>query len=198
MDEALRLAASMPREGVLIVMLAGALHNAVGFLRHDRPYDFFTPKDESKQIEEGVTIIPAHALADMFFNLSRRNPPLDEIRAAASCPVCHLATPPPKEDAEFLTRRVARYRERVVDDLSISPAALRLRLWQLEMQVLRQLCTEWRIGFVPAPPEATCRDGFLKREYYGEDAWHANAAYGELVLRQLERLELRPIMGAAG
>ena len=80
----------------------------------------------------------------------------------------------------------ASYRARLVAEAGVNRAATRLKLWKLEMRVLAYLCAEWTIQLLLPPAEAQTAEGFLKPEYYANDATHANAAYGELVLRQLE------------
>ena len=44
------------------------------------------------------------------------------------------------------------------------------------------------MGFVPAPAAAFNEDGFLARKYYFDDATHANAAYGALVVEQIKMI----------
>jgi hypothetical protein len=114
---------------------------------------------------------------------------VQKIRGAARCAVFHLAPPPPKQDVDhILSNPDSDFTKAGILENGVSPAPLRLKLWELQMRVLRKLCEEWDVGLVPPPGEAVDSSGFLKRDYYAKDATHANAAYGELVLRQLERL----------
>jgi len=196
MENALERASSLQLSDIIAIQLARTLHNIVGLLQHEQPYDIFVPGDETMTISEGMSVVPENALWDMFVSLAKDNKRVQQIRKAASCAVYHLATPPPKQDNKFIMDRAARYRERRVDAMGVAPAPLRLRLWKLEMRVLRYLCGEWGVEFVSAPQEALCPQGYLSPEYYADDATHANAAYGELVLKQLERIALQPMVVA--
>lgn len=183
---ALERAASLVPDDMLVISIAGALHNGVSLLRHEKPYDLFTRGDENMILAEGCVVVPENALWDMLRVMTQPNKKIAGLRAKARCPVYHLATPPPKEDSAFIMARIVRYRDRLVAEAGVNHAATRLKLWKLEMRVLAQLCAEWSMHLVLPPVEAQTPEGFLKPEYYADDATHANAAYGELVLRQLE------------
>src|SRR5262249_38654735 len=109
------------------------------------------------------------------------------LRTATTCRVCHLSTPPPKGDNAYVESRIRdRYRDRSVAEAGINAPGLRLRLWQIEMRALRAICIEQGVEFLEAPREALTTDGFLHPRYYADDVTHANEAYGELVVRQIE------------
>jgi hypothetical protein len=122
----------------------------------------------------------------MFEDLMRRNKSVKGFREAARCKVCHLATPPPKGDDDFVLAHAKNYRGVSIADTGITAAWLRLKLWQLEMLVLQSVCKDWNMLFFAAPGEGRTAEGFLKPEFYEKDATHANAAYGELMLTELE------------
>jgi hypothetical protein len=62
---------------------------------------------------------------------------------------------------------------------------LRYKLWRAQSSLLRAFCAELGIVFVPAPIGAQDAEGLLSEPYWGDDATHANAAYGELVLDEI-------------
>ena len=170
----------------MVISIAGTLHNVLGLLEHEKPFDFFTRGDETMTLAEGRVVVPQNTLWDTFKGMADPKHRIVALRDEACCRVYHLATPPPKEDGEFIRARVARYRDRLVAEAGVNPAATRLKLWKLEMRVLADLCAELNMHLLLSPAEAQTPAGFLKPEYYGKDATHANDAYGELVLRQLE------------
>jgi hypothetical protein len=184
--DALERTASLQPDDVMVISIAGALHNGLGLLQHEKPFDLFTRGDETMTLAEGCVVVPENALWDMFKVMAEPNKKIAALRDKARCRVYHLATPPPKEDGGFIMARVVRYRDRLVAEAGVNPAATRLKLWKLEMRVLAHLCAEWTMQLLLPPAEAQTTEGFLKPEYYANDATHANAAYGELVLRQLE------------
>jgi hypothetical protein len=183
--DALERAARLEPDDVMVISIAGTLHNVLGLLEHEKPFDVFTRGDESMTLAEGRVVVPANALLDMLMGamLDKR---IVTLRRKARCPVYHLAPPPPKEDGGFIIARTARYRDRLVAEAGLNPAGTRLKLWKLEMRALAHRCAEWTMHLMLPPVEAQTPEGFLKTEYYANDATHANAAYGELVLRQLE------------
>jgi hypothetical protein len=64
-------------------------------------------------------------------------------------------------------------------------------MWHLQVDVLLKLTVDFNIGLL-LPPDSTLTPlGFLDPAFYANDATHANAAYGELVLQQLEKLALK-------
>lgn len=184
--DAFERTASLEPDDMMVISIAGALHNGVGLLQHETPFDFFTRGDENMTLAKGCVVVPENALSDMLKVMAQPNKKIAALRAKARCPVYHLATPPPKEDGAFIMARMTRYRERLVAEAGVNHAATRLKFWKLEMRVLAHLCAEWTMHLVLPPVEAQTPEGFLKPEYYADDATHANAGYGELVLRQLE------------
>src|SRR4029078_4023590 len=110
------------------------------------------------------------------------------IRAAAAsapCPVVHLAAPPIKADEAWIYANSNKYRGNIVRDVGLTPAPVRAKLWRLEMDAIRTVVAKWGIGFVPVPLDSLDADGFLRRDFYGQDVTHANSDYGRLVLRDL-------------
>lgn len=65
---------------------------------------------------------------------------------------------------------------------------IRLAIWIIEMEEVSNLLGRLDIAVLPVPAEAIDADGFLLPDFSANDATHANAAYSELVLRQIERL----------
>lgn len=184
--DALERVLLLESDDMLVLSILGTFHNIFGMLQHEQPFDFFSRGDETMTPAEGRLVVPENALWDTFRENNERNGSMAVLRSKGRGSVYHLATPPPKEDSAFIMARATRYNGRLLVEAGLNLASIRLKLWKLEMRVLAQLFTEWNIHLVLPPPEAQTADGFLKPEYYGRDATHANAAYGELVLRQLE------------
>jgi hypothetical protein len=58
-------------------------------------------------------------------------------------------------------------------------------VWKTHAEALRDLYAKHDVAFLD-PPAASCgAEGFLESEYRG-DAFHANAAYGRLLLSQID------------
>jgi len=188
LSDAFEKASKLHSSDLVALSILGNEHNGFGLLQAEQPFDFvLTPRDVCES-SDGVTLVPHSAMRESYERFMERNGSIRRIRQAAPCAVYHLSTPPPKGDNNFLIERTRRYREQLIAEIGISSPKLRLKLWDLEMRVLRVMCESWGVSFVFAPDEARSVEGFLKPEYYANDATHANAAYGELVLRQLERI----------
>ncbi len=163
---------------LIAISQLGNMSNRFGLARHDKPFYIQVDGEEC----EGE-LVPRRAMRDVY------QPHIDAVREqflklkqAAAGPVCHLATPPPKGD-QALLQALFRHHKREVNRPS-----QRLALWQMEMELVKGGCSEWGIGFVDPPAGTQDDQGYLGRDFYATDITHANAAYGELVLRQLEEL----------
>lgn len=187
-----RIGTLTPQDSIVAISLAGTLHNIFGLLKHERPWDFLLDRDNDEPAA-GVMLIPHHTIRDAIRSTAINNKRISKIAGATRCRALHLSTPPPKADNDYINARAVRYRDRLVADTGINDPAVRLKLWLLEMRVLEELCAEWRIGFLPPPPGTQTVEGFLRPEYYAQDATHANAAYGEMVLQQLEEQSKQPL-----
>jgi len=182
---------------LFFMTILGTFHNIIGLLRHDVNFDVFKIGDRYDEYSVYPTIIPRRAVEDMIRENIETNTSIRRLKKETVASCFHLATPPPKGDNQYISDHARNYRGQSVKEIGINPPDLRLKLYNIEMSVLAEVCREWGIGFVPAPSEALTADGFLKPEFYANDATHANPAYGALVLRQLADLPAG-IVGAEG
>lgn len=189
LDDAVVRVSQLGPDDVVAITLAGTLHNIIGLVQHEVPFDLMSKASCDVAHNSGRVIIPRRVIEAFFEARIRRGDAISKLRAAAAGRVVHLATPPPKGDDGFIAAMTARYRDKVVAEAGITPANIRLKLWELEMELVQRVCAGWGVGFLPPPP-GTQEDGFLAPEYYGNDATHANVSYGNRVLDQLLRLEV--------
>ena len=66
-----------------------------------------------------------------------------------------------------------------------TPAALRLKCWQVQLDCLADLCRDQGIELLKPPQQGLTPQGYLAPRYYAKDVTHANRRYGEFVLRQM-------------
>lgn len=175
---------------ILAISLLGTTHNIIGLVKHNQPYWLFEPGSTKDEINPADEIIPRNAIWDMFERRTGTSKRIEILKKCSSVRVFHIMPPPPKEDNEFISSKTSRYRDNNVADTGIAPPELRLRLWKIELQVLDKICKEWGITLLPPPIETLDDNGFLKQEFYAEDATHANSEYGALILKQLEEASL--------
>ncbi len=105
-----------------------------------------------------------------------------------------VGTPPPKAEEDIraglrgeprLLRAVAAAGESV-DTIRITPASVRVGLWKILQNDLEERAARVGATFVPVPDTAKTADGCLRPEYSAGDSSHANAAFGALMLREIE------------
>ena len=74
----------------------------------------------------------------------------------------------------------------------VAPACLRLKLWFLLQQMMRETAERLAIEFWPVSASAMTEEGYLRPEYWAPDATHANGAYGALMLDEYEKRLFAP------
>jgi hypothetical protein len=188
-DAATSMVAESPPDDLITSTIGGNLHQVLGLVQHPVAFDFIEPGSPSSPDSQPCVLIPYQAIWAVFESRLRRKDGqrITTLREAAARPIYHLLPPPPKESAAHILQRYeADFEKAGIAANGVTPAPIRLKLWRLQCAVLRSLCTEWDVRLLPPPEGTQTPEGFLKPEYYKNDATHANAGYGELVLRQLE------------
>lgn len=198
--DAIEALAAAPPDSVFISVIGGNIPNGFGMMQHPVRFDYFEPSRPDLPTDETATIIPVATLEEQFEALLRERDwkSIRTLREPFRGRAYLLAAPPPKEDNEFIARNAeSQFKRRGIAEIGVSPPGLRLKLWHLQKRLMDEMCAS--IGMRPlAPPAAGLTPtGFLAPAYYGEDATHANADYGELVLEMAEQL-VRAEEGVAG
>ncbi|MCA3242662.1 MAG: hypothetical protein ING89_15320 [Rubrivivax sp.] len=188
-EEACERVAGLASADLFVLSIFGAFHNIYGLLRHQQPF-WLAPESGAapEDVPQGSELMPRRVAEAWFRAASLGNRRVDGLLKRCSARRCHLMTPPPKGDNAYIAERTKKYRERVLDDHSISDPVQRLRLWSVERRALAEALRPAGVDLVDPPDAAIDARGFLRREHYGSDATHANAAYGRLVLEQLSTL----------
>jgi hypothetical protein len=167
---------------VVVISVMGTMHHVFGLLKADPPFHLGGDRQATTaMITEGLWL-------HFMQSLNATNIKFKTIRVHVTQRMLHLAVPPPTADNAYIVKRVGRYQNRVLTEDGINAPSLRLKLWQVEVLAVQRICSNWNVEFVPPPREALTEEGFLDPAYRAEDGLHANSAYGELVLRQVERL----------
>lgn len=186
----LGIARSLRPCDVLVSAVGGNQHAVFSTIQHADPFDFFFPEDRPDTTEANVPLVPFKPLYDHFSAGLRLGDgaTITALSRSTSARMVHLLAPPPKRDAAFIQRNHdTHFASEGIASLGVSSPQLRLKFWQMQNRALQEICADLGIETLPPPAAACDVDGFLDQSYFARDATHANAAYGELVLEQLEQ-----------
>jgi len=187
-DEINALATCLNSSDLLVSAIGGNMHQVVSLVQHPIAFDFFM-HDESQYSDTSFRqIIPYSQILDFFISNLRSKDceRLLQLKQSAKCKVCHLIPPPPKENHEHILKNPeTTFRNNGIMERGISNPNLRLKAWKVQVKALEAICKEMGVELIKPPTDTVKKSGFLKEEYYANDATHANAKYGLLVLNQL-------------
>jgi hypothetical protein len=182
------LASNLNSSDLLVSAIGGNMHQVVSLVQHPIAFDFFMQDESLYSDTRFKQIIPYSQILD-FFNSNLRSKDCErllQLKQSAKCKVCHLIPPPPKENHEHILKKPeSAFINNGIMEKGISNPYLRLKAWKLQVQALEGICKEMGVDLLKPPSVSVEKGGFLKEEFYANDATHANAKYGHLVLNQL-------------
>lgn len=190
-DGGLRLAAKVTHwldacPGVVFSFMGGAAHTVVGTLAFPRRIDFVLPEAPGLPLDPRAEVLPVRAVEAVLAERARPYLGLmEQVLAHSSHGMLHVEPPPPSADGERVFRDVPWAFYPAEMRREVSPWPLRYKLWRLHSGILHRWCDAHAVGWIVCPPECQDEHGCLADRYYLDGA-HANAAYGKLVLRQLQ------------
>lgn len=169
----------------IVSCVGGNAHNRVGLVNHPQRFDFVLAEDPDLPLDPSATILPSDAVrASLERAMSPRMRAFHAVCARTTKPMFHIESPPPIPSEDHIRRHPGVFGSKIAE-LGVSPALLRYKLWRLHSTIVRELCVEAGVTFVPAPGEARDAHGMMVERAWGDDPTHGNRWYGELVLRQL-------------
>jgi len=187
LEKFLKLIRELEPEDVVVSMIGGNQHAVYSTIQHPQPFDFFTP--DGDVAEEPSEIIPYRAIRDVFEYGLRKGDGrmIEDVRAATKARVVHILPPPPKKDNVHIAKHHETIFREDLPQRGVSRPELRLKFWKLQSRILKKLCKEFEVEVMVPPRRAVDEEGFLRPEFYANDATHGNWRYGERVIRELER-----------
>lgn len=186
-DDAIRKVSELDNSDILAISILGNYHNILGLIVHDNPI-LMAHSNYFHDVFGFGEFIPFNVMRDIFILHSSKDKKIFQLINSTKARIVHLMSPPPKEDDDYLNKKLRKYSDSIVGNCSVNPAPIRLKIWEAEYSAVAEICNRFSIELIPPPPVSVNENGFLKREFYGRDATHANSYYGELVLCQLERI----------
>ncbi len=173
------------------VVWDGNQHNTAFLLSPEPPFRVYTSTVCEPGGEQGVWI-PQEMVRDFWSASFDR---LGDVLALLSrvAQVLVLGTPPPKSDqivratlaSDPYWAVVARELGLELDNVSVTPAAVRVALWRVLQDLTRDQAGKAGATFIPVPASAMSSDDLLLDCYGNPDVTHANSAYGELMWREI-------------
>lgn len=182
----------LPSNRPTFLYMMGTYHNIIGLLRTEPDFDFLFSSTETDFNSYSV-IVPRAIISQIFKEHLSKSASAIRLSRAAPGRVYLLGTPPPKCSNEFIMNKFEsmvkkQYNGKNVPEVGINRPELRLKFWKIEQQELRSWCKDHDIQFIPSPLLAQIEGGFLREEFYGDDATHANVEYGKLWIESIRDL----------
>jgi hypothetical protein len=192
LSEAVRLVQELPPDALVFLSMLGTYHNILGLLRSGETFDFFLDPGEAPDPKAEVRI-PHRAIESAFKQHLVTPAPIRKLRSATKTRIFLLSSPPPKKSnafmlERFMSQKKKSYQGRSVAEVGLERPESRLKLWLLETRAMAEWASSEGLEFVPAPRQAIDPDGFLDPRFYLNDATHANAQYGALVIDQITEI----------
>ena len=177
----------------IVTLFGGAHHIALTLLDQGKPWDFVLADHQDLPIAPQAQVFSSAYVTDMFAQVMCV--PFDNMaamrKAFPDLPYAQIEAPAPNGDNDYILANLDQYFKNLVPEGAeprISPASLRLKAWYLQSDMYRRQCAKLGMTYLAAPAQATDENGYLKPEYYGSDASHANGDYGALVIAEIEKL----------
>lgn len=184
-DDAIKLIKTLSDDDFLFISLIGTYHNIMGLIKHPIPFDFYESPDSVDRPRQDYFLIPHNVMRSEMDRMLEGSGTVKALAKSAGCVTYIISPPPPKGNHEFISTRTRAYRGTLLDSASINDAAIRAKIWRLEMNRMADWATSNSMRFLPVPAGSLSGEGYLAEEYYGSDVTHANEAYGALVLDQI-------------
>jgi hypothetical protein len=171
--------------GTVFSFVGGGAHTVIALASHPRRYDFVLPESPDLPVDSRAELVPVDAVRAV---LEREAVPylklMRHLRSLARERLVHVEPPPPCPDNDAISPHMpwSLFPGMLQE---VAPPWLRYKAWRLHSKIVADWCALNDIAFLPIPGGAADAAGFLKQEYF-QDGVHANAAYGQLLLTQMQ------------
>ena len=184
LSEAKKSISNLQAKDMLVISIFGTMHNIIGLIKHSQPFYTIDSKLDKCNLD-GYELIPANCMQDLFYNEWEKINIISDLKSISLAPVYHLMPPPPKEKIDCIKSKTSKYRGSGIDENNLNRSDIKLALWRLEMEALELYLNDIGVKLIKPPNQSLSEHGYLKEDYYAQDATHANAQYGLFVLNQL-------------
>lgn len=189
--QAQRIRALASGADLVFLSLHGNQHNSITLVQSERPFGF-------SAVGTGVSADTDGRKSGLYIPVNVMLAVLREKLKATERQLCffselfsgfrivHCESPPPNPDEDFIRKNPGVFSALLEKPgARIAPPLIRLMVWRLQSQVMKLLCDDLGIGYLPCPPETLDAAGFTRPEFWGNDPTHGNVLYGQHVIEQL-------------
>jgi len=189
LEDIMEMVANLGPDDVVVAVIGGNQHAIFSTIQHPQPFDLMVREDGDSEIREGAELIPYRTMYSLFASIVRQGnqKTLEALRSRTKARIVLLMAPPPKRDNRFIEQyHDSRFAAEGIASNGVSPPALRMKFWKMQNRILADICSRIGIELLEPPEDTSDPDGFLAKPFWGDDATHGNAEYGERVLQQIE------------
>lgn len=173
----------------LVSVVRGNDYNVFGLFEPDPPFDFLHPGLPDLPVRADAQRLPYDAVRLRFRHAAQPARRFYECLPRQNIAgVFHVEAPPPipslDQCRKAADQRLMKNALGLPKDAQISSPEFRMKLWQCQSDVNREICRETNVIYVGPPQEALDPQGYLvPAAWHG--ATHASAWYGALALRKI-------------
>jgi hypothetical protein len=177
---------SSERFDSIIVSISGSDYLGLCISNSSVPWDFICPQVSDSVLTNRKLVPYAEVHNKVRDSIRHSTLGIKEIkRILPDSNVCYLEPPPPNGDNLFLIEHLT-WAQPLVDATGLSEPGLRLKLWHVQNQLIRDACDQSQVPFIALPDSCKDSQGFMIKECFGPDLMHGNLTFGELIFNQFE------------
>ncbi|MEO0635849.1 MAG: hypothetical protein AAFY73_04315 [Pseudomonadota bacterium] len=178
---------------IFFSVFGGNHHQVLTLIGHERPYDVYMPEFSHVPLETDAEILSRSYVEQTLleFVIGPYRDISIFLRAFPKFEFWHIQSPPPIGDDTFVRSNIDSWfveQMKLNSDFPLTPRYVRQKVWQIHSDLYHREGQANGFELLPCPAGTRDAEGFLKPEFYSNDATHANPAYGELVLQQMEQI----------
>ena len=174
----------------VVMMMQGEQAVSAGLIASAKPYDFYFPRETGYIPNAASEIISFDLILKVFIAYYRIiGDFIDLIRGRLPPLSFAFSPPPPVGDRQFIIDSDTKHGNIAchIKKNGLPATAWRYRIWKINVMAMRAMYEARSIPFIDPPDGTANEDGCLRLDFRS-DVFHANLAYGELLLGQIGSL----------
>ena len=170
----------------LVSMVGGNTYYQVALLEHPQRLQVLSGPEDT-DLDPERHLVTYQMMRDFLANACRGHFQLiARMQEVYELPLTHVISPPPLAAADLSDILPPAYRKN--GSAGTVPPLLRLKIYQMKSEIIREFCASRSFGVIGPPAEACDEQGFLRDAYRSFTATHAGKEYGHLVMKQIAEM----------